>query len=142
MNIFWLASRKRECFRDAFFRARGAGGGRHGYNGYSGNPGDTGTCGGQTSPTHTAGFFSPLVALCAPRLPALGCRYVLRVCHLNTGLTPCALLCRPYGAVTGKGSPLVKSRSDEARASLSGYVTDTMWYIVSTLCGDETVIYG
>ena len=95
----------------------------------------------QTSPTHTAGFFSPLVALCAPRLPALGCRYVLRVRHLNTGLTPCALLCRPYGAVTGKGSPLVKSRSDEARASLAGYVTETMWYIVSTLCGGETVIY-
>ena len=26
--------------------------------------------------------------------------------------------------------------------ALSGYVTETMWYIVSTLCGGETVIYG
>ena len=89
-----------------------------------------GTCGGaDKSHAHGRLFLTPRRTLCSPPsgfLPArylalasgkpiTGCRWYFRVTTCYTGLTPCALLCRPYGAVAGKGSPLVKSRSDEAR---------------------------
>ena len=143
MNIFWLASRKRECFRDAFFRARGTGGGRHGY---SGNPGDTGLprdlrrC--RQVPRTRPAFSHPSshFVLLACRL--WGADTFCGCAILTQGLHPVLCCAAPTGLLRGKGSPLVKSRSDESRAALSGYVTDTMWYIVSTLCGGETVIYG
>lgn len=56
-----------------------------------------------------ANHIIPLVALCAPHLPASGFQYVFRLSMPYPALTHRAIICRPFGAIRNGYCPLNKS---------------------------------